>query len=97
MLVPFNPKFGAGVTVTPNVASATATKGLDSKTICFSNLGTTTVFVKLGYAGITATAADYPVLAASQVTLGKDEQFDTVAYISPAGAGSLHIIQGEGF
>jgi len=32
----------------------------------------------------------------SQVSIGKDQDDDTVAFISPDGDGSLHIIQGIG-
>jgi hypothetical protein len=36
------------------------------------------------------------VLVGSQVSIGKDQDDDTVSFISPGGAGSLHIIQGIG-
>jgi hypothetical protein len=36
------------------------------------------------------------VLPNSQITIGKDQDDDTVSFISPGGAGSLHIIQGIG-
>ena len=40
--------------------------------------------------------AGYPVLVGSQVSIGKDQDDDTVSFISPGGAGSLHILQGIG-
>jgi hypothetical protein len=46
--------------------------------------------------GTPATTAGYPVLPNSQITIGKDQDDDTVSFISPGGAGSLHIIQGIG-
>jgi hypothetical protein len=45
---------------------------------------------------VAATAADYPVLGGSQVTLTKDGDMDTVSAITASGTTSLHVIPGEG-
>ena len=97
----FNPAYTQGVTVAPVAVSAyTANMGLNSKSLCLTNLGTVIVYVrtfKLSDGVKAATTADYPV-PFSQVTLTKAEDHDAIAYIVVGGvAGSLHIIPGEGF
>ena len=94
----FQPAYNLGVTVTPNVTSASVTLGFTSESVVFTNLGATVVYVRVGNAatGTPATTSGYPVLVGSQVSIGKDQDDDTVSFISPGGAGSLHIIQGIG-
>jgi hypothetical protein len=94
----FQPAYNLGVTVTPNVTSASVTLGFTSESVVFTNLGATVVYVRVGNAatGAPATTSGYPVLVGSQVSIGKDQDDDTVSFISPGGAGSLHIIQGIG-
>jgi hypothetical protein len=94
----FQPAYNLGVTVTPNVTSASVTIGFTSESLVFTNLGATVVYVRVGTAGsgAPATTSGYPVLVGSQVSIGKDQDDDTVSFISPGGAGSLHIIQGIG-
>ena len=94
----FQPAYSLGVTVTPNVTSASVTLGFTSESVVFTNLGTTIVYVRVGTAesGAQATTSGYPVLVGSQVSIGKDQDDNTVSFISPGGAGSLHIIQGIG-
>lgn len=94
----FQPAYSTGVTVTPDVTSASVTIGFTSESLVFTNLGATVVYVRAGTAGsgAPATTAGYPVLVGSQVSIGKDQDDDTVSFISPDGPGSLHIIQGIG-
>jgi hypothetical protein len=94
----FQPAYNSGVTVTPDVTSASVTLGFTSESLVFTNLGTTTVYVRVGTAssGAPATTSGYPVLVGSQISIGKDQDDDTVSFISPSGAGSLHIMQGIG-
>jgi hypothetical protein len=94
----FQPAYNTGVMVTPNVTSQSVKLGFTSESLVFTNLGGTTVFVRVGTAtsGTPATISGYPVVAGSQVSIGKDQDDDTVSFISPGGAGSLHIIQGIG-
>lgn len=94
----FQPAYSTGVTVTPNTSSQTIKLGFTSESLVFTNFGTTTVYVRVGTAtsGTPATTAGYPVVAGSQVSIGKDQDDDTVSFISPDGPGSLHIIQGIG-
>ena len=94
----FQPAYNLGVTVTPNVTSASVTLGFTSESVVFTNLGATVVYVRVGNAatGAPATTSGYPVLVGSQVSIGKDQDVDTVSFISPGGAGSLHFLQGIG-
>jgi hypothetical protein len=97
MQIPFQPAYNGGVSVTPTSSSALTDFGPNtSESVVLTNLGTTTVYVRVGSSAITASTKDYPVLAGSQVSLGKTLDDNVVAYISPDGAGSLHIILGRG-
>lgn len=93
----FAPSYGKGITVAPGVASAQSTIGLGSKTISFTNLSAVLTYVRISKGDSTATTADYPILPNAQRWISKDQDADTVSYIAPAGAGSLHIMPGEGF
>jgi len=94
----FQPAYNTGVTVAPGVTSQSVKLGFTSESLVFTNLGATTVYVRVGTAtsGTPATTAGYPVVVGSQVSIGKDQDDDTVSFISPDGTGSLHIIQGIG-
>jgi len=99
MQIPFQPAYNGGVTVAPGVSSASTNFGPNtSESLVLTNLGTTTVYVRVGSSANTVTAStkDYPVVAGSQVSLGKTLDDNVVAYISPGGTGSLHIILGRG-
>lgn len=93
---PFQPNATKGQTVTPAAGSAQITIGQGNKNICFTNLGAAVCYVRTGAGTIAATTADYPVLPNSQIVLSKDDQHDSVAYISAAGT-TLHVIAGEGW
>ena len=95
----FNPAYTQGITVAPGAVAASSTIGLNSKSLCLTNLGAITVYVrayKTSDGVKTATAADYPVLPLTQVTITKAEDHDALTYIGAAGA-SLHVIPGEGW
>lgn len=93
----FAPAYGQGQTITTG-ASAVATIGAGCKVICLTNLhATETAYVRTGPTStLTATAADYPVLAGNQVTISKPMDDGYLATYS-SGAGSLHIMPGEGY
>ena len=93
----FNPSYGRGVTVAPATTSASTVIGAGSKSLCLTNLGAAVCYVRTGPAGTVATAADYPVPVGAQVSITKFQDDTTVAHITTAGTGSLHIIPGEGF
>lgn len=94
----FEPNFGSGITVAPGAVSGSSTIGRGSKAIVVTNLSNSVVsYVRIGPSGITATSADYPLLPLTQISLSKAMDHDTVAYVTASGAGSLHIIPGEGY
>ena len=95
----FNPQYTQGITVAPGAVAASSTIGLNCKTLCLTNLGAITVYVrtyKASDGAKSATTADYPVLPLTQVTITKPDNHDTLTYIGAAGA-SLHVIPGEGW
>jgi len=95
----FEPNYTRGVIVATNGTSQSITLGLTSETIVFTNLGNVIVYVAVGSAfgnNIVASTSCYPIVPNSQVSIGKNQDEDTVAFMSPDGDGSLHIIQGIG-
>ena len=96
ILAPFQPRFGAGVVVSPAAASANSAIGKGNKQIHFANLTSAVCYVSIGYSGLTASTADFPIPGNTTRVLSKDEDMTHVAYISAAGT-TLHIIPGEGW
>ena len=90
------PAYGTGVTAITGAASVAQSVTPGSKSLCLSNLGTVVVYIRTGDVNAVATIADYPILAGQQVTITRFADYTHVAHISPAGAGSLHIMGGEG-
>lgn len=94
---PFDPAYGRGFTVAPGVASASTAIPVGTMSLCLTSRNSVECFVRIGSGSVTATTADYLVPPNGQVTIAKFRDHDTIAYIAPAGGGSLHIIPGEGF
>jgi hypothetical protein len=92
----FNPAYTQGQTISVTSTSAPITIGRRSASLCLSNLGTTACYVRVSTGTVAATAADYPVLGGSQVTITKGEDMDTVSAITASGTTDLHVIPGEG-
>lgn len=94
----FNPAWGKGITVAPGVASARSSIDPSKRInyLCLTNLSSVTCYVRTGDSAATATAADYPVPANSQVTIRKYEGDTHIAYITASGTSSLHVIPGDG-
>lgn len=91
----FSPGYGTGKTDVTG-ASTSGTIKANSSSAVFTNLGSVTVYVRITAAASTATIDDYPVLAGTQVSLGKSAGDTHITHISPDGAGSLHYIAGAG-
>lgn len=91
----FQPAPGANQVVTPAAASASVTVDAQSKAVRLVNSGTNICHVRVGAGAQTATAADLPVRANSEIIIRKPVTYDTVAYISASGT-TLHIQTGEG-
>lgn len=97
VLATFNPSYGSGQIVSPDVSSARVLIGSGQKSLCITSLNAVQCYIKVGDSTATATTADYPIPPGGQVTITKNQDRDYVAYIAPAGGGSLHIMTGEGF
>lgn len=94
---PFAPSYGRGVTVTPSSTSANTQMSLGSATLCLTNLGTSTAYVRVGETNaVTAGFTDYPIPVGMQVVITKPRDVNWVAYFA-AFSTSLHIMPGEGF
>lgn len=94
----FAPAYGQAVLVAPGVASANSVVGKNSTSLCITSRNSVECFVRIGTdSGLAATTADYLVPPNGQVTISKFLDYDRIAYIAPAGGGSLHILPGEGF
>lgn len=97
VLATFNPSYGSGQNVAPGAASASVRIGPGQKTVCITSLNAVQCYVRVGDSGVAATAADYPIPSNGQVTITKFQDHEYIAFIAPAGGGSLHIMTGEGF
>jgi hypothetical protein len=93
----FAPGFGTGVVITTAAGSAATAVRPGTNGLCLTNTGTVTVYMRTGDSSAVASTADYPVLAGQQVTITRFADFTHVATISPAGAGELHVMGGQGF
>lgn len=94
---PFDPAYGRAILVSPGVASASTSIPVNTTSLCLTSRNSVECFVRIGSGAVTATTADYLVPPNGQVTIAKFRDHDTIAYIAPAGGGSLHIMPGEGF
>jgi hypothetical protein len=94
----FQPNYNNGVIVSPTATSDNILFGFTSETVVFTNLGDSIVYIAIGNSNntVTASLADYPIVVGSQVSIGKDQDDDVVAFFAPAGSGSLHFINGIG-
>lgn len=93
----FIPTYGTGVTVSPGAVSGSTAISASAPAVVVTNLSSTIVsYLRIGQGAQTATTADYPVLPGTQVSLSKLRGEDTVAYITAASTGSLHIMAGRG-
>lgn len=96
--VPFMPAYGSGQSVTAG-ASATASINQNDPQVCVTNTGGAIAYVRVGPAsGLTATAADYPVLPGAQAifTKGVTENDKTLAHFC-ATSTTLHVMTGNGW
>lgn len=94
----FAPAYGEGISVSPSSTSANSVIRANTTSLCITSRNSVECFVRIGAgAGLAATTADYLVPPNGQVTISKFMNFDRIAYIAPAGGGSLHVLPGEGF
>ncbi len=92
---PFMPARGTNQVVTPAAASASISLNTQAKSIRLVNSGSNICHVRFGLGAQTATTADTPLRAGSELIVEKQMDDDTLAYISAAGT-TLHVQTGEG-
>ena len=93
----FAPAYGEAILVSPGNTSANSVIRRNTTSLCITSRNSVECFVRVGTGTVAATTADYLVPPNGQVTISKNRDYDKIAYIAPAGGGSLHIIPGEGF
>ena len=91
----FAPRYGTNTAVVTG-ASAAAELGEGSKSILLTNTGSEIVYVRVGLSNAVATAADYPVLPLTQVSISKFQDDTHIATFSAA-PGAIQVMAGEGF
>lgn len=91
----FNPNRGANQVLTPGVASASVVLDPVSKSVRLVNTGTNICHVRIGSGSQTATTADLPIRAGSEIIVTRGSEENTLAHISAAGT-TLHVQTGEG-
>jgi len=92
---PFNPKRGSNQVTTPAAASASISIDAGNKSVRLVNSGAGICHVRIGAGAKTATTADLPIRAGSEVVVSKADGDNTLAHISATGT-TLHIQTGEG-
>lgn len=92
---PFQPGRGANLIATPAASSASVPINSQAKSVRLVNSGANICHVRIGSGAQTATTADMPVRAGSEIVVQKGEGEDTLAHISASGT-TLHIQTGEG-
>ena len=69
--IPFNPAYTSGQTKTSAALAASFSVAAGTNQVCITNTGSYIAYVRIGVGSFSATTADYPVLAGSQVVLTK--------------------------
>lgn len=92
---PFEPRRGANLVTTPAASSASVSIDPEAKSVRLVNVGVNICHVRIGEGAQTATTADMPVRAGSEIVVQKGEGENTLAHISALGT-TLHIQTGEG-
>jgi hypothetical protein len=92
---PFQPRRGQNLTASPGAASASVSLDSQAKSVRLVNNGSNVCFVRIGAGAQTATTADMPVRAGSEIVVSKGDGDDTLAHISATGT-TLYIQTCEG-
>jgi len=94
----FKPGYGTGSINAVTDVSAQADLTPNARSVCLTNLGGQTVWVRCGDSSVAATTADYPLVSGSQVSIAKARDHSQIAFICASGeSSSLHVMVGEGF
>jgi hypothetical protein len=95
MCNPFCAHSGTNQVTTPAAASASVSLEAVAKSVRLVNSGANICHVRIGTTSATATTADIPIRAGSEIIIRKGDGQDVLAHISAAGT-TLHIQTGEG-
>ena len=94
----FKPGYGTGSLNAVTSTSSSISIPENARSLCLTNLGGSTVWVRVTDGASTATTADYPVLSGQQVSIAKGRPQGTLSMVCDAGdSTSLHVMVGEGF
>lgn len=93
---PFEPHYGAGITVAMTVVSQSITFGRDNKSVSFENNSTAICYISMTVGPRVASSSDHQLLPNSQVVLSKPNDADTLNVLGTV-VGNLHAIPGEGW
>jgi hypothetical protein len=89
----FRPRYGSNQVVTPAAASASITIAKDDTAVRLVNTGANVCYVRVRNAAGTATTADLPVRAGSEVIIRKGVDDTILSHISAAGT-TLNVMTG---
>jgi hypothetical protein len=91
----FQPRRGQNLTASSGITSLSVSLDAQAKSVRLVNNGANVCFVRIGAGAQTATTADMPVRAGSEIVVSKGDGDDTLAHIS-ALTTTLYIQTGEG-
>lgn len=89
----FRPRYGSNQVVTPAATSASITIAKDDTAVRLVNTGVNVCYVRVRNAAGTATTADLPVRAGSEVIIRKGVDDTILSHISAAGT-TLNVMTG---
>lgn len=92
---PFAPNYGSNIVATPAASSASVNISPNDNCVRLVNTGLNVCYVRLGKGSATATTADLPVRAGSEVIIRKPLGYNKLAHISALGT-TLNIQTGNG-
>jgi hypothetical protein len=92
---PFSPNYGSNIVATPGASSASVTIPAGDNCVRLVNTGANVCYVRIGQSAATATTADLPVRAGSEVIIRKPLGYSKLAHISASGT-TLNIQTGNG-
>lgn len=91
----FNPAKGTNQILTAGVASLSTPINSVARAVRIVNAGANVGHVRIGPGVVTATLNDTPIYPGASVILKKGDGEGTLAYVTGAGATTLHVQTGE--
>lgn len=90
----FRPRYGSNQVVTPAASSASINIAKDDQAVRLVNTGANVCYVRVRNSAGTATTADLPVRAGSEVIIRKGVDDTILSHISASGT-TLNVMTGE--